>query len=287
MEGKEDHSSEINILDYINVLIRYKKTIFLIVAVSVIATGFISFLSPKIYQAKAVIMSSDEGANTQGSMRDMARRFGISTGQTSSTAEIVSLLRSNILTEKVIKKHNLLTIFFKKDDLEKMMESSKTWNGIRYLKAIYQVDPKLKEGVIELSAEFKNPKISADIINYILTELTDYMSGEAKKTAETNRKYLESLIDKNMDPLIQNKIYSLIAQQIEMSMMAEVKQNFAFRILDPPKVPDMHIKPKILNNIMLSLFLSLTTGIFTAFFIEYIENIKRQKTTKRQEKGTE
>jgi uncharacterized protein involved in exopolysaccharide biosynthesis len=287
MEGKEGHSSEINILDYINVLIKQKKIIFLFVAVSVIVTGIISFLSPKIYQSRAVIMPSDATTNTQGSMHDMARRFGISTGQTSSTAEIVSLLRSNILTEKVIKKHNLLNIFFKKDDLGKMAESSKTWNGIRYLKAIYQVNTKLREGIIELSAEFKDPKISADIINYILTELTDYMSSEAKRTAETNRKYLESLINKNTDPLIQNKIYSLIAQQIEISMMAEVKQNFAFRVLDPPKVPDMHIKPKMLKSTLLSFFLSLTMGIFAAFFVEYIENMKMQKTTKRREKGTE
>jgi uncharacterized protein involved in exopolysaccharide biosynthesis len=287
MEGKEGHSSEINILDYINVLIKQKKIIFLFVAVSVIVTGIISFLSPKIYQSRAVIMPSDATTNTQGSMHDMARRFGISTGQTSSTAEIVSLLRSNILTEKVIKKHNLLNIFFKKDDLGKMAESSKTWNGIRYLKAIYQVNTKLREGIIELSAEFKDPKISADIINYILTELTDYMSSEAKRTAETNRKYLESLINKNTDPLIQNKIYSLIAQQIEISMMADVKQNFAFRTLDPPKVPDMHIKPNTPKSIILSFFLSLTAGIFAAFFIEYIENIKRHKTKKEQEKSTE
>ena len=70
-------------------------------------------------------------------------------------------------------------------------------------------------------------------------------------------------------------------------MMAEVKQNFAFRVLDPPKVPDMHIKPKILKNIILSFALSLIVGIFAAFFIEYIEIIKRQKTKKGQEKSTE
>ena len=287
MEGKEGHSSEINILDYIDVLIKHKKIIFMFVAVSVIATGIISFLSPRIYQSTAVIMPSDEGANTQGSMRSMARRFGLSTGQTSSTAEILSLLKSKILMVKVIKKHNLLTIFFRKSDLKKMKEPSKTWNGIRRLNAIYKVNPKLREGVIEISAEFKDPKISADIISYILTELTDYMSSEAKRTAETNREYLESLIDKNTDPLIRNKIYSLIAQQIETSMMADVKQNFAFRILDPPKVPDMHIKPKILKNIMLSFFLSLTVGIFAAFFVEYIENIKRHKTIKMQEQSRE
>jgi uncharacterized protein involved in exopolysaccharide biosynthesis len=286
MEGKEGHSSEINILDYINIINKYKIIILLFIAVSVIATGIISLLSPKIYQATAIIMPTDDGTNTRGSMSAMARRFGIHTDQISDATEIVTLLKSNILMEKVINKHNLLTAFFSKDDLGGMTGSGKIWNGIRYLKNIYKVNNNLREGVIELSAEFKDPKTSADIINYILTELTDYMSSEAKRTAETNREYLESLIDKNTDPLIQQKIYSLIAHQIEISMMAEVKENFVFKILDPPKTPDREIKPKIRINIQLSFAISLFAGILAVFFIDYIGNIKRRETEKMKERST-
>jgi uncharacterized protein involved in exopolysaccharide biosynthesis len=277
MEGKEGHSSEINILDYIIVVNKYKKLILLFIAVSVIATGIISLLSPKIYKSTAIIIPAEDKSNTRGSMSAMAIRFGIHSNQISDAAEIVTLLKSNILMEKVINKHNLLPVFFSKDNLGEMTESGKIWNGIRYLRNIYKVNNNLREGIIEISVEFKDPKTSAEIINYILTELTDYMSSEAKRVAETNREYLESLIGKNTDPLIQNKIYSLIAHQIEISMMAEVKENFAFKILDPPKMPDREIKPKIRTNIQLSFAISMFFGIVAAFFVEYIEKIKRQE----------
>jgi uncharacterized protein involved in exopolysaccharide biosynthesis len=276
MQNKEEYKDERNLIDYINVLKRLKKLIISIVAVSVVAAGIISFLSPKIYEAKAVIMPSDQ-PNEQRGMNAIATQFGISAPSSSNTSEVISLLKSNILMERVIKRHKLLTVFFKKKELKGIPDASKIWNGIRYLKDIYKVRHNQREDVIELSAEFKDPKTAAEILQYILTELTDYMSSEAKRVADTNKSYLESLIDKNADPLIQQKIYSLIARQIETSMMAEVKENFAFKILDPPKAPDKKIKPKIRKNIITSFIISLFAGIFISFFIEYIDNIKKRE----------
>lgn len=275
MENQEKYNDEINLLDYFNVLKKRKKLILIIVAVSVVIVVIYSLLATKIYEAKAVIMSATQ-QREQGSMSTIAMQFGISTPSTSNVSEVVSLLNSNILMEKVIKRYNLLPVFFEKG-LKEIPDGNKMWHGIRYLKDIYKVKYNQKDSTIELSVEFKDPKKAADILNFILTELTDYMSSEAKRVAETNKKYLESLIDKNTDPLIRQKIYSLIAQQIETSMMAEVKENFAFKIIDPPKVPDKKIKPKRRMNIILSFVISLFAGVFIAFFREYVEKAKSSR----------
>ena len=280
MEDREEYYDEINLLDYIDVLKKHYGLIFIIVAVSVLATGISSFLSPRIYQATAAIIPAAQSREQSG-MGTIAAQFGISTAPASNVSEIVRLLKSNILMERVIKRYNLLSVFFEKEALKEMPDTNKTWNGIRYLKNVFKVTLNQQGGIIELSAEFTDPKTAADILNYILTELTDYMSSEAGRVADTNKKYLESLIDKNADPLIGEKIYSLIAKQIETSMMAEVKENFAFKILDPPKVPDKKIKPKIRKNIMLSFVTSLFAAVLIAFFIEYIGNIKKRENLKK------
>ena len=272
MENREEINDEINLMDYINVIKKHKRLILLIVAISVVATGIVSFFSPKIYEARAVIMLANL-PREQGGMGAIAAQFGISTPSTANVSEIVSLLNSNILMEKVIKRFNLLPVFFK-EGLKENPSADITWRAIRDLKGIFKVKHNQKDGTIELSAEYKDPKIAADIINYILIELTDYMSSETKRVAETNKRYLESLIDKNSDPFIRQRIYALIAHQIETSMMAEVKENFAFKIIDPPRVPDMKIKPKIRMNIMLSFIVSLFLGIFIAFLREYIGKVK-------------
>jgi uncharacterized protein involved in exopolysaccharide biosynthesis len=59
-------------------------------------------------------------------------------------------------------------------------------------------------------------------------------------------------------------------------MMAEVKENFAFKVLDPPIVPDQKIKPKRTQMVILALVASLFLGIFVAFFKEYLAKRKMQ-----------
>ena len=110
MENKEEND-EINLLDYVNVLKKHKKLILIMVTISVLTTGIISFLSPKIYEARAVIMPATQ-SREQGGMSAIAMQFGISTPPTSNVSELVSLLNSNILMEKVIKRFNLIPLFF-------------------------------------------------------------------------------------------------------------------------------------------------------------------------------
>ncbi len=276
MEHRDVHSDEITLLDFLNVIKKHRKLIVTLVLVSVIVTGITSLLLTRIYRAEAVIMPALQKEDS-GGMGTIAAQFGLSSQRASNAAEVVSLLKSNILMERVIKSHNLVPVFFR-DRLKDNTEDEKIWQGIRYLKErIFRVKNNQKEGVIELSIEFKEPRKAADILNAILTELTEHMSSEARRVAETNKTYLESLIDKNPDPLIRQNIYSLIARQIETSMMAEVKENFAFKIIDPPKVPDRKVKPRILLNIMLSFAVSIFAGLFIAFFRDYWENVKQRK----------
>ncbi|MBI5664386.1 MAG: hypothetical protein HZC49_04765 [Nitrospirae bacterium] len=276
MQEKEEFSDEINLLDYISVLARYKKLIIITVSIAVAATGVISYFSPKIYKASAVIMPVPQSQEQSG-MSAVALQLGIPTNPVSNASELLSLLQSNILMERVIRKYDLVPVFFGEKAKGKK-ENEQIWDGIRYLKdSVFRVRDNKRDGVIELSAEFSDPQMSAGILTYILTELTDYMSSEAKRVADTNKKYLESLIDKNSDPLIKQKIYALIARQIEISMMAEVKENFAFKVLDPPKIPDRKIKPKTTSNILLSFVISMAGGLFLAFIMEHIERSKKSR----------
>jgi len=274
MKEPESHGGEISLDDYINVLKKRWILIIIIVIVSVTATGIMSFLTTPVYESKAVIMPTSS-QKEQGGMSALAMQFGIASSSTSNVSEMLALLKSNILVEKVINKYKLIPLFFQNGP-ENMTETDQMWNGIKRFKAVFNVKHNQKDGIIELSMNFRDPAIATDILNYILTELTDYMSGEAKRVAETNRKYLELLIDRNADPLIRQKIYSLVAQQIETSMMAEVKENFAFKILDPPRASPDRIKPTRKKNVLLAFVISLFAGVFIAFAREYYENTKKR-----------
>ena len=241
---------------------------------------------------------------------------GISIPGSSSAAEIVSLLKSNILREKMIQQYNLMPVlFYKRWDPQRQgwkksgkygffnlspldyaarikeafapdptagtpkkdPEIPDTWDALRLLDDIVRINQDVKQSTITLSVDFHDPALAAKIADYYLATLTDYMSSEAKRVAMTNRKYLEEQLGSTADPIIKQKTYNMIAQQIETGMMAEVKENFAFKIIDPPLAPDKKTKPKRGQMAVVSLMAALFAGSFAAFIREYIERIRETK----------
>lgn len=309
----QQFDDEINLLDYWRVVWKRKVVIILIVFITVTATAFYALSIKDIYQSTAVITSISSKEGGGGGLSALAQQFGglpgISLPGSSSASEIVNLLKSNILREKVIERYNLLPILFygKWDDekkdwkkegkgglslvIQKVVAAikpkaqnpkSKTqdgeipvvWDGLRMLNKIVKVSDNKKDNTISISVELHDPEAAAKMVEYFLATLTDHMSGEAKRVARTNRKYLEEQLWATTDPLIKQKIYNLIAQQIETSMMSEVKENFAFKVIDPPKAPDKRIKPKRSQLVMISFIAALFAAVFLAFFLEYIEKVR-------------
>lgn len=305
---------ETNLLDYWQVIWKRRNMIGGIVVVSVFATIIISLFMTNIYQAKAVIMpvtSKDSGASG-GGLTALVQQFGglpgISMPGSTAASEIVNLLKSNILREKVIQQYNLMPVlFYKRWDAKQrswkksgvnldpdyylahlsravtpMLSNSTekkdpdipdTWDALRLLNEIVKINQDVKQNTIAISVDLHDPDMAARIVEYFLVTLTNYMSGEAKRVAATNRKYLEGQLESTMDPFIKQKTYNMIAQQIETGMMAEVKENFAFKVIDPPLAPDKKIKPKRVQMVMLSLIVALFVGVSAAFFREYIERM--------------
>jgi hypothetical protein len=321
----EYEEEEINLLDYWRVI--WKRRLFIVSLAVVVMVGTIvySLSQPNIYQASAIITpvsAKEGGGGAGGAMSALALQFGglpgIALPGSSSATEIVNLLKSNILREKILRRYQLMPILFYKQwdagkkgwkqggdsgvslnplsyvgklmgafssgDSQKGQKKNgygpDIWDGIRKLGGIVKINHNIKENSIAITAEYMDPETTARIVEYYLTTLTDHMSSEAKRVALINRKYLEGELGKTGDPLIKQKIYNMIAQQVETSMMAEVKENFSFKVIDPPKVPDTKIKPKRAQMVVLGLVVAVFIGIFLAFFLEYIQKTKNK--TKEQ-----
>ncbi len=313
-EVKED---TINLMDLWQVIWKRKKFIGALVVIVVLATVVISLFMTDIYQSSAVIIpvtNKDTGSGTSA-LSVVAQQFGslpgISMPGSTSSTEIVSLLNSNILREKIIERYGLMPILFheqwdsrKRDwkreskidlnpshwlskladavrrDNPKASQKKKDenapslWDGLRFLDGIVRIDNDVKNNTITLTVDYENPELAAKLAGYFLEALTEHMSAEAKRVALINRTYLEEQLNKTADPLIRQKIYNLIAQQVETAMMSEVKENFAFKVIDPPKVPDRKIKPRRALMVVLSFVAALFMGVFTAFFMEYLERVR-------------
>jgi len=311
-----ESEDEINLIDYWRVILKHKKLIGRIVLITVVATAALSLFMTNVFQAKALITPAAAKETGGGTLSVLAQQLGGLPGMTAlpmpgtaSLAELVNLLNSNIVRTKMIEKNNLLPVlFYEQWDAEK-----KEWkkgsslnplvllgrvvstvkpqdpatrkkeggapdiqDGLRQLEDIVNVRQNIKENTITITVDYHDPETAAGMVIQLLDSLNDHMTGESRRVAKLNKEYLEDQIAKNSDFIIKQKIYNLVAQQIETIMMAEVKENFAFKILDPPIVPDKKIKPNRMQMVVLSFLVSAFVGIFLAFFKEYLAKRKMQ-----------
>lgn len=302
---------EIDLPELAHVVWSGRKLIIVIVVCITLATIIASLLMTNIYTAEAVIkpVVQEKGGGRLSSLAaqfgGLASLAGIAMPGAASSAELVSLLKSNVLKKQVIEKYHLLPVLFPKkwDEEKKAWKKSggfsfnplvlisklipekpgtpkknkdipDTWDGIRALDKTMKVNYNMKEDMITLTINFRDPAIAAAITNYFITELNERMSQEAKRIATINKEYLEQQLRETKDPLVQQKIYNLIADKIETTMMAEVKEGFAFKVLDPPMIPDRKSKPKRALMVVVAFMGSLFLSVFIVFVREYVKKIK-------------
>ncbi len=266
---EERRWDELTPFDYLRVLWKRRRLIGAAVAASVAAALAASFIMTPLYEARAVIMptvglSRDQGAATGF----LAAQFGVAPPTAPASAEIVNLLKSNILREKLIQEHDLLPLLFSKRTMRGKTENQLMQQGIRQLQTASSVAFSPKDNIITVAYRDHDPKRASDVLGYALAALNDYMSSEARRVAETNKTHLEAQIERTTDPLVKTRLYGLVAQQIETSALAEAKENFAFKVLDPPRPPDRQISPRPALMALLAFFISGLLVVFAALSAE-------------------
>jgi len=70
------------------------------------------------------------------------------------------------------------------------------------------------------------------------------------------------------------QINALLTQQYEMAKMEETKDDLAFQVIDPARVPESRSKPNRRQMVMMAFVASLFIGIFVSILWEYVEKMK-------------
>jgi len=78
------------------------------------------------------------------------------------------------------------------------------------------------------------------------------------------------------DAMIQQKVFELLTQQLELAKIEEAKDDLTFQVIDQAIPPEKRIKPKRTLNVMLAGVVSLFLGVFLVFFLEYLAKQKSQ-----------
>ncbi len=172
-ERRQD--DEIDPMDYLRVVWRHKRLIASIMAVGVVGTAIASLIMTPVYESRAVIVPAGIQSKDQGAASGfLAMQFGFAPPVTPASVEIVNLLKSNILRERLIRTHDLLPLFFTRKQMRGKTENQLLWDGIRYLEKRTTVNFNQKDNLITLSCRYMDPGKARDLAAGMLAGLNDY-----------------------------------------------------------------------------------------------------------------
>jgi uncharacterized protein involved in exopolysaccharide biosynthesis len=272
---------EINLGEYFSILRKaWWKVALLSLAVGV-ATLLYMFTKPNIYQATAVITPEKEDRRQNPAFGALAS-FGIDVGGPSRVEDLESLFKSNDLAVRVVKNNNLWPILLGdrydpatgrirtsgKDGLKGDGKEGKPlgdWDAIRAVKAGLRVSINKKANTVSIAFESRSAEGSANIVKYFLDEGKSRLQEEALDRATKNKKFIEEQIGKTVDALNRDRLYSLLGQEVEREMMARNREQFGFRVIDSPRVPDRKASPARAKSAVIATVLSFL--LWCALFI--------------------
>ncbi len=247
-----------------------------------IVTLLVMLRMPNIYQATAVITPQIE-EGSPGSPFGALATFGLS-GAPTKADELELLLNSKDFAVRVVNKYNLWPVLLgdRYDPVTGKMKASGKgglwgggkepkplgdWDAIGALRSGLRVSANKKANTVTISYESPSAEGSANIVKCVLEGAKNRLQEETFERATRNKKFIEEQIGKTMDALTRSRLYVLYGQEVEREMMARNREQFGFRVVESPRVPNVKFKPHRAQGAILATVLSFIVGC--VFFIAY------------------
>ncbi len=156
---------EINLLEYLLVIVKQKRMIFRACVITFILACGITLLLPNIYTSTARILPPQEtqgglSGSLGGGLSDLAAMAGVSVGSASGDL-YVGMLRSRTIADKIIDHFDLMTVY--DEDYRVKMYGK--------LDDLVNISLGEEDGIVAISVDDENPVRAAEIANAYVEEL--------------------------------------------------------------------------------------------------------------------
>ena len=246
---------------------------------------------PNVYRSEATLISNSVDPSEGGQVSALASIAGIDSGNSrvDDSTLALAMFESRDFVKSLLKKHNLslplitLAGWDAKDNTD-IYSSAYDFNKEIWLEdkptdgEIYQKFIGLAKftkvpdkPIYLLSVESLSPNFAKLLANKIVEEINDSVRILRSEEASKNIKYLENQLLKSSSKDMKETLHSLIFEQTKELMMAEVRSEFVFKVIDSPLAPEKKFYPtRSLICIIITLF-----GFFLAisyFLVKHFYN---------------
>ncbi|ELH4833710.1 LPS O-antigen length regulator [Vibrio harveyi] len=301
------YNDEIDLSELFKVLWKGKWIIIATTFVFAVCSVIYAVNLPNIYKADA-LLSPAESSNG-GGLSKMAGQLGglaalagvnINGGEMSQTDLAVQVMQSRQFIDSFVNNHDLLIPLMAAKgwdlannklilDDERYNPSRDEWlrkpEGLRgakptaqeafemFRKEILNISQNKDSGLYTVSVKHYSPYVAQQWVSWLIDDINKVMRERTIAETSQNLAYLNSQLQKTAVADMQSTFYKLIEEQTKSLMLAEVQDEFVFKVVDPAVVPELKYGPKRASICILGAVLGFIIGIFTTIIISFIKRI--------------
>ena len=211
-----------------------------------LASVWSAIMTPKTYEASAVIAPKKATGGT-GVLSQLGGLGGMISSQmglaNTGNERLAFTLSTREVIGRVITEQNLMPKLYpdlwdatkgnwKNPDSTRRPSIREAIENVREKVLYVVINPKRE--LVNLSVVLRDSAAVAPAAGSFLSALNESIRGRIRKDAEANRIYLEEQLSVTSDPLLREKLQSLIGSEIEKAMIVG---SWAFDVLESPVPP--------------------------------------------------
>ena len=185
------------LFDVIELLIKYRKFLFLFVFLVTAAATLYAILSPKWYKSTSSVFPAERNdlLSSLSGLSSLAKGFagggGLAalTGSNTESDKYIAILKSGTMTNDVIKKFDLIKEYEREGDYYDKVVSD--WEDNLELEV-------QDEGNLTITVYSKNPQKAAEMSNYLVEKLNEINTDLSVTNAKANREFVEKRYFQNI-----------------------------------------------------------------------------------------
>ena len=239
-----------------------------VAAAAAVISVIVALSMTEIYRAEATLAPAGEeqASSSLSQFGGAAALLGVSLpgGSDSQITNSLAKMRSRDFIIRFIHEHDVLIPLFA-GEFDKEAQASTLDSAIydqemgawlldagaptdlqayRAFTNIFSVSQDKNAGLITVAVEWHDPKMAQRWVNALVKSINQEVKQKDLLEANSAIEYLRKQLESTQLVEMQRVFYDLIESQTRISMLADVREEYVFQVVDPAVVPDQRIAPK-------------------------------------------
>ena len=281
------------------------KAIATATVVAAIASLLYGFSLTEIYRSEALLAP----AETRQPSNPLLNQFGAAAGliginvseNDSKISAAIATLQSRQFIKEFISAHEILPYLMASSwnaetDASEIYSAlydieTGTWRSgqpteeeaYKAFREILYISENATNQMVTIAVEWLDPRLAQQWVNWLVQDINNLLKKQDQQEAQNAIEYLQNQLRSTQLIEMQNIFYQLIESQMRVVMLADVRDEYVFRVVDPAFIPEEKIRPR---KAIIAILGTSAGFMFALVYLIVMHYLNRQQTTQNGKSAT-